>query len=156
MEIIERKSRKKKTDKEVEKILAAIARELPGLDREDSKWPSDHVHAISLCNLRVVIASHARDMETSRKELLKAAATIVRCLKGYETKTAVPAERPAVQKKEPAKKTVVKEAEGYFNCLRSGQRISETVCIARREQKKRGCVSCKTGKELEKKLKTKK
>lgn len=153
MEIIERKSRKKKTDKEVEKILAAIARELPGLDREDSKWPSDHVHAISLCNLRVVIASHARDMETSRKELLKAAATIVRCLKGYETKTAVPAEKPEVQKKEPAKKIVVKEAEGYFNCLRSGQRISETVCIARREQKKRGCGSCKTGKELEKKLK---
>jgi len=146
MEIIERKSRKKKTDKEVEKILAAIARELPGLDREDSKWPSDHVHAISLC----------RDMETSRKELLKAAATIVRCLKGYETKTAIPAEKPEVLKKEPAKKIVVKEAEGYFNCQRSGQRISETVCVARREQKKRGCGSCKTGKELEKKLKTKK
>jgi len=154
LEIIDR-SRKKKTDKAAEKIFAAILKEIPRLEKEDDDWPNDHLHSIALSHLRVVRASHERDADTSRNEMIRAAATIVRCLKGYEMKTAIPSDKPTMQKKEPTKKTTLKqkEAEGYFNCKRTGQRISEAVCLGRREQKKRGCGSCKTGKELEMRLK---
>jgi hypothetical protein len=155
MELIKHKKRKA-PDKAAEKVLSAITKELGTLEKEDAQWPNDHLHAIGLCHLRVVKASHERDLEASRKELLKAAATIIRCLKGFEVK---PEPEKIIEKskaraaRKPAEK--VREAEGYFTCASFGQRISEKVCLGRREQKKRGCGSCKVGREIEKKIKIK-
>ena len=87
------------------------------------------------------------------EELLKAAATILRCLKGFEVKPE-PEKINEKPKADTTRKSApkAKDAEGYFTCARSGQRIHEKVCLGRREQKKHGCRSCKVGREIENKL----
>ena len=152
MELIKHKKRKS-PDKAAEKVLSAITKELTALEKEDAEWPNDYVHTIGLCHLRVVKASHEHNPEASRKELLKAAATILRCLKGFEVKPE-PEKINEKPKAETTRKSApkAKKAEGYFTCARSGQRINEKVCLGRREQKKHGCGSCKVGREIENKL----
>jgi len=59
-------------------------------------------------------------------------------------------EIPALLEDWATSDTVKEEKKDHVSCTKHNQRIAIPVCLSRRKNRKKGCVSCKTGKTLQK------